>query len=320
MTAEARRGPRRTDGDVRRGPRPSLGARAGASAAAVAWDLGQNAPRELGTEAARDAEQAAEIDRLLRRAAGDPRIVGFAGGLPADISFPRVRLARAFVAAMSRAGAAGLQYGWPEGSPALRAFVAARLAARGAAIGADDVIITSGAQQAIAIALQLIAARGDRVAVDAESYPAALELMRARGLLAVPARFVRATRGACGTAAAPHRDEVGAFACVYAMPAIANPRGTTMTAAGRRALVARGVPVIEDDAYADLSFRGPPPPPLLADAGARDRVFHVGALTATVDGLWLELCLDPATFGPDTAARIIARALEGWLPPESFEN
>ena len=41
------------------------------------------------------------------------------------------------------------------------------------------------------------------------------------------------------------------------------------------------------------------------------------ALTATVDGLWLELCLDPATFGPDEAARIIARALEAWLPKEA---
>ncbi len=55
---------------------------------------------------------------------------------------------------------------------------------------------------------------------------------------------------------------------------------------------------------------------LLADAGARETRLAAIALTATVDGLWLELCLDPATFGPDTAARIIARALDGWLPPE----
>jgi AcrR family transcriptional regulator len=53
---------------------------------------------------------------------------------------------------------------------------------------------------------------------------------------------------------------------------------------------------------------------LLAAAGARDTRLAAIALTATVDGLWLELCLDPATFGPDEATRIIARALEGWLP------
>lgn len=56
---------------------------------------------------------------------------------------------------------------------------------------------------------------------------------------------------------------------------------------------------------------------LLAEAGARDTRRAAIALTATVDGLWLELCLDPATFGPDEAAGIIARALEAWLPQEA---
>jgi AcrR family transcriptional regulator len=56
---------------------------------------------------------------------------------------------------------------------------------------------------------------------------------------------------------------------------------------------------------------------LLDEAGARETRLAAIALTATVDGLWLELCLDPATFGPDEAARIIAHALEGWLPSKS---
>jgi AcrR family transcriptional regulator len=53
---------------------------------------------------------------------------------------------------------------------------------------------------------------------------------------------------------------------------------------------------------------------LLAEAGARDTRRAAIALTATVDGLWLELCLDPTTFGPDEAADVIARALDAWLP------
>lgn len=52
---------------------------------------------------------------------------------------------------------------------------------------------------------------------------------------------------------------------------------------------------------------------LLADAGARETRLAAIALTATVDGLWLELCLDPATFSPDEARAIVTRALEGWL-------
>ncbi|WP_369825802.1 TetR/AcrR family transcriptional regulator [Caulobacter sp. BP25] len=56
---------------------------------------------------------------------------------------------------------------------------------------------------------------------------------------------------------------------------------------------------------------------LLAEAGARDTRPAAIALTATVDGLWLELCLDPTTFGPGEAAGIIARALGAWLPEET---
>ena len=52
---------------------------------------------------------------------------------------------------------------------------------------------------------------------------------------------------------------------------------------------------------------------LLAEAGARDTRLAAIALTATVDGLWLELCLDPTTFRPEEARAIVGRALEGWL-------
>lgn len=52
---------------------------------------------------------------------------------------------------------------------------------------------------------------------------------------------------------------------------------------------------------------------LLAEAGARETRLAAIALTATVDGLWLELCLDPTTFSPDEARAILTRALGGWL-------
>lgn len=52
---------------------------------------------------------------------------------------------------------------------------------------------------------------------------------------------------------------------------------------------------------------------LLADAGARNTRLAAIALTAMVDGLWLELCLDPATFSPDEARAVVTRAVEGWL-------
>lgn len=196
----------------------------------------------------------------MRVAAADPRVVGLAGGLPAEAQFPKRALALAFLRAVRRAGAPALQYGWAEGSDRLRGFVAGRLRARGAAVDPDDVIITSGAQQAIAIALELTARPGDAVGVGAETYPAALESIRARGLTAV-ARWD-------GTRVR------------YTMPAVHNPTGRALDAAERDALLGTRGAIIEDDAYAELRFDGQLPPPLLAEAP--DRVLHVGTLSKTL--------------------------------------
>jgi 2-aminoadipate transaminase len=202
----------------------------------------------------------AVIDAIQRRAAADPRVTGLAGGLPAEVQFPKRALAQSFLRALSQAGAPALQYGWVEGSEGLRALVARRLRARGAATRDDEVIITNGAQQAIAIALELSTQAGDHVGVDTETYPAALELMRARRRIPVAG--------------------AGKVRLIYAMPAVSNPRGLTLDAAGRRTLLARHVPIIEDDAYADLQFAGPAPRPLIADAP--DRVLHVGTFSKTL--------------------------------------
>ncbi|MGZ3439532.1 MAG: aminotransferase-like domain-containing protein [Polyangia bacterium] len=157
--------------------------------------------------------------------------------------------------------ASALQYAWPEGRKQLREWIAARLLARGAVVSASEVIVTSGAQQALAIAAQLCVRRDDRVGVDAETYPAALDLFRTRG-------------GAL---------EVGWNAdvrCFYAMPAIGNPRGRPMADDARRELSACGVHVLEDDAYADLRFDGKVSRPLLADD--RAHVWHVGSFSKTL--------------------------------------
>jgi len=200
------------------------------------------------------------FDELLRAAANDRRVIGLAGGLPAEAQFPKRALAMAFLRVLRRAGTPALQYGWAEGSAGLRAFVADRLALRGATIGPDDVIITSGAQQAIAIALELTARARDEVGVGAETYPAALELMRARRLAPVARWSGPRVR--------------------YVMPAVHNPRGGALAAEDRAELLATRGLIIEDDAYAELRFDGPPPPPLLAEAP--DRVLHVGTLSKTL--------------------------------------
>src|SRR5687768_14095188 len=101
------------------------------------------------------------VEKMQRIAAARDDVLSFAGGLPDPAIFPRAALTRAFLRAIGHSGAPALQYGWPEGRPALRELIAARLRARGANLSADDVVVTSGAQQAIAITTQMIFRRSN---------------------------------------------------------------------------------------------------------------------------------------------------------------
>lgn len=183
------------------------------------------------------------------------------GGLPAEELFPTEALEAAFARAL-RSPASALQYGWPEGTPDLRTWIAARLRARGVAVDPEDVIVTAGAQQGLAIACEALLGKSSErrsVAVDDVTYPAALDLFRNHH-----ARLVDDPRDA-------------AFA--YVMPAIANPRGSVMSERDRAALLDRARAIVEDDAYAELAFEEAAPP--LARV-ARDRVWHVGTLSKTL--------------------------------------
>ena len=201
------------------------------------------------------------VEKIQRMAAARSDVLSFAGGLPDPDIFPRAALTRAFLRAIGHSGAPALQYGWAEGRPALRELIANRLRARGCRLGADDVLVTSGAQQAIAIAAQLIFRRPSTVGLDPQTYSGALELFRARGL---------------DITLDVHRAD-GA----YVMPQIDNPRGQIMDEAARRELVEqaqrRKLWLIEDDAYADMIFAGEPGRPLLAEVP--QSTFHVGTFS-----------------------------------------
>jgi len=209
------------------------------------------------------ASDADGIDALTRRAAATPGLIQLGGGLPSEAQFPRADLADSFLRVLTKQGAPALQYGWPEGLESLRRRIAERLAERGLrGLTAADVIVTNGAQQAIALATQVLAGSGQSVAVDAQSYPSALDLFASHGLRRLPLT-------------SPERAHFS-----YVMPAVTNPGGGTMTKVARAALLARRRPVIEDDAYGDLLFAGPAPAPLAASDPKR--VFFVGTFSKTL--------------------------------------
>ncbi len=250
------------------------------------------------------------IERLQRRASAENDVIGLGGGLPANELFPRTKLSRAFLAVLERPNGDGLQYGWPEGSRGLRAWIAARMRDRCVPISEDDVIVTSGAQQALAIATEVLRRRGRRFEVDEASYPAALDLFRARG--------VRVT--------AEHGDDVVAS---YVMPGVTNPRGHGLSETRRSELLSRGAAIIADEAYAELRFDGALERPLLADA--RDRTWHIGTFSKTLcPGLRVGYVIPPPADRPaaldvkhelDLQAPGLAQAiLEEFLACDEFDE
>ncbi len=199
-----------------------------------------------------------------------PGVISFAGGLPAPELFDAAGLREAFAAALAdeRAGRS-LQYSTTEGDPELRAAIAARLGERGLPTEPDELLITSGSQQALTLAAAVLIEPGDRVLVEEPSYLAALQAFAMAGAVVVPV--------ACDgdgidpdavAAAAEHGARV-----LYTIPTFQNPTGRTLPLERRRALaeVAErcGLWVIEDDPYGELRYRGSPLPSLATMAPER---------------------------------------------------
>ncbi|HWM03311.1 MAG TPA: PLP-dependent aminotransferase family protein [Actinophytocola sp.] len=168
----------------------------------------------------------------------------------------------------------------PGGLPALRAAVAEHHTALGVPTGPEQVLVTTGAHQALGLVGEVYLARGATVLVESPSWPGCLDVFRARGATAVGVPIddegIRPDRLADALAA--HRPDL-----VYVMPTFNNPTGT-LTSRGRRARLAElaarhGVPVLEDNAYST----GPAAhPPVAAFATGGAEILSVGSLAKSV--------------------------------------
>lgn len=232
--------------------------------------------------ARRAARMTASAVREILKVAERPDILSFAGGLPAPELFPVREIAAAHEEVLARDGQAALQYGLTEGHGPLREWIAHRLAARGVRADPARMVITSGSQQGIDLAAKVLLDRGDRVIVESPSYLAALQAFSG-----YEARMVAVGSDGEGMRV----DEVeralerrGAK-LIYVVPDFQNPKGSTLSMARRRALVEVAqryhVPILEDDPYSELRFRGERLPSLAAldDGGV---VIHLGTFSKTL--------------------------------------
>jgi 2-aminoadipate transaminase len=195
-----------------------------------------------------------------------PGVISFAGGLPAPELFDAAGLREAFAGALAddKAGRS-LQYSTTEGDPALRAAVAYRLTARGLPTHADELLITSGSQQALTLIATVLLEPGDRVLVEEPSYLAALQAFQLAGAVVVP---VPCDEDGLDPDAAAELAARHAARLLYTIPTFQNPTGRTLPLERREALVAlarrSGFWLLEDDPYGELRYSGTVLPTLAA--------------------------------------------------------
>jgi 2-aminoadipate transaminase len=261
------------------------------------------------------------ISRAIR-AGSAPGAVPLTVGSPADELVPSEAIADGFARVWRDRSALSLGYGNPEGHELLREFVALRQTQRGAACRAEDVIVTTGSQQALDLLGKLFLEPGDVVVVEAPSYPGALNAFGQYGATFAPVPMdeegLRTDR--LEEVLQQHGPRVR---FLYTMPNFHNPTGRTMSSGRRAELVAlaerHNVPVVEDDAYAELSFDGPParslaaiaPPGLVIRLGSMSKVLspglRVGWVTAAAPLLAkLELLKERTDLLTGTAGQLVA--------------
>ncbi len=237
-------------------------------------------------------------------------VISFAGGLPAPELFPAELLADAFARTLAPTGAArALQYSSTEGDPALRALLAERFTARGLASAPDELLVTTGSQQAIGLLAAVLLDPGDAVLVEDPSYLAALQSFGFAGarLVAVPCDEDGLDPETLPALIAQHAPKF-----LYVIPTFQNPTGRTLPAP-RRARVAEiaaehGLWIAEDDPYGELRYDGEPLAPIGAQPGAADRTITISSLSKVLaPGLrlgWLrapEAILRPLTVAKQAA-------------------
>ncbi len=201
--------------------------------------------------------------RELLKLTALPDVISFAGGLPASELFPIEKFNEAADIVLTEMGGRALQYGTTEGYQPLREMIAKNASKYGIQISADNVMITSGSQQALDLLGRIFINRGDRVLVESPTYLGAIQAWNAYGVKYVTIPF---DDDGMQTDLLESRLRTG-LKFIYVLPNFQNPTGVTLSRERRKALVemanSYGVPIVEDDPYGQLRYEGEHLPPVV---------------------------------------------------------
>ncbi|MFF4353758.1 PLP-dependent aminotransferase family protein [Streptomyces sp. NPDC001530] len=209
-----------------------------------------------------------------------PEVINFAGGLPAPELFDVAGIAAAYRDVLAEVPERALQYATTEGEPGLRAALAERTGLRGLATAADEILVTTGSQQALSLLATALLEPGDAVLVEDPCYLAALQAFGLAGarVIAVPGDADGIDPAALEELVIRERPKL-----LYTVPTFQNPTGRTMPAERRAAVASvaarRGLWIVEDDPYGELRFEGARVPWIASYDGAGDRTVLLGSFS-----------------------------------------
>jgi len=246
--------------------------------------------------------------RELFKLLGKPGIISFAGGFPDSTLFDVDGIRAASQQALAETPGAALQYGATEGYAPLREQLAALLTSKGVTeLAPEQLIVTTGSQQALDLLGKTLINPGDKVIVEGPTFLATIQTFRLYGaeVIVAPIDGEGVRTDELERLIVAHRPKL-----IYLIPTFGNPSGATLSIERRKRVLQLAVMyrtlLVEDDPYGDLYFDVPPPPSLLALSsqitGSREVFAHCGSLSKILSpGLRVGWLLAP----PDLLANAV---------------
>ena len=240
----------------------------------------------LGHYAARTAGLAASEVRALFAVASRPEVVSLAGGMPFVSALPEEFVMGALERTMRDHGPTALQYGSGQGTEVIREHIVRIMALEGIDSTIDNVVVTTGSQQAVDLVAKLFLDPADVVLAEAPSYVGALGVFRS-----YQAETVHVDTDADGLVPAALEAQIAALRAdgrtikfLYTIPNFHNPAGVTLSSARRPEVLAicqrEGILVVEDNPYGLLWFDQPAPDAIRSLDS--DGVIYLGSFSKTL--------------------------------------